>query len=76
MVLRLIPLETKQYQTPIKYYSFQIIILSRMNLRLDQMILKDKTRNEAYNLDYGYAMDRNFNGGEWTITKLPEDDGE
>lgn len=35
-------------------------MLSRMNLRLDQMILKDKTRNEAYNLDYGYAMYRNF----------------
>jgi hypothetical protein len=37
---------------------------------LEQMVLRDPTLNEAFDLDYGYSLDREFVGGEWTRTKL------
>lgn len=37
---------------------------------LEQIVLRDKTLNEVFDLDYGYSMDRDFIGGEWTKTKL------
>lgn len=36
---------------------------------LEQMVLKDKTLNEVFDLDYGQAAEREFVGGRWTITK-------
>jgi len=41
---------------------------------LEQMILKDKTLNEVFDLDYGQAADREFIGGKWTKTKAEDDD--
>jgi hypothetical protein len=43
---------------------------------LEQMVNRDKTLNEVFDLDYGYSMDREFIGGEWTKTKLEDDDEE
>lgn len=36
---------------------------------LEQMIIKDRTLNEVFDLDYGYSMDRDFIGGKWTKSK-------
>ncbi len=41
---------------------------------LEQMILKDKTLNEVFNLDYGQAADREFIGGKWTKMEYDEDE--
>ena len=44
---------------------------------LEQMVIRDRTLNEVFDLNYGYSMDRDFIGGEWTKTKLEEEeDGE
>lgn len=43
---------------------------------LEQMVIKDKTLNEVFDLDYGYSMDRDFIGGEWTKTKLDNEEDE
>ncbi|MBO9566574.1 MAG: DUF4262 domain-containing protein [Niastella sp.] len=40
---------------------------------LEQMVLRDPTLNAAFNLDYGYTLDREFVGGEWTRTKLEDE---
>jgi hypothetical protein len=39
---------------------------------LEEMVIRDKTLNEVFDLDYGYSMDRDFIGGVWTITKLED----
>ena len=41
---------------------------------LEQMIIKDKTLNEVFNLDYGYSAKRKFIGDEWVKEK--EEDSE
>ena len=41
---------------------------------LEQMILRDKTLNEVFDLDYGEAADREFIGAEWTRTVSQDDD--
>jgi len=41
---------------------------------LEEMIISDSTLNEAFDLDYGYSMDRNFIGDEWIRTKSEEED--
>jgi hypothetical protein len=41
---------------------------------LEQVVLRDKTVNEVFALDYGYSMDRDFIGGEWTKTKVENED--
>ena len=43
---------------------------------LEQMILKDKTLNEIFDLDYGQAADREFIGGKWNKTKVEDDEDE
>lgn len=43
---------------------------------LEQIIIKDKTLNEVFDLDYGYSMERNFIGGEWTKTKAEIEENE
>ncbi|WP_213278937.1 DUF4262 domain-containing protein [Chryseobacterium indologenes] len=43
---------------------------------LEEMIISDSTLNEAFDLDYGYSMDRNFIGDEWIRTKSEEEDNE
>ena len=43
---------------------------------LEQMVLRDKTLNDVFYLDYGYSLEREFIGGEWTKTKLEDDDDE
>lgn len=43
---------------------------------LEQMINRDRTLNEVFNLDYGYSAEREFIGGEWTKTKEEYDDEE
>jgi hypothetical protein len=37
---------------------------------LEQMVIRDNTLNEVFDLEYGYSMDRDIIGGEWTKTKL------
>ena len=41
---------------------------------LDQMIKKDKTLNEVFNLDYGEQAMRTFIGDTWTRTALEEEE--
>ncbi|WP_336518542.1 DUF4262 domain-containing protein [Pollutibacter soli] len=36
---------------------------------LEEMVIRDKTLNEAFDLDYGYSMEREYIGGEWTKIK-------
>ena len=43
---------------------------------LEQMVNRDKTLNEVFDLDYGYSMDRDFIGGEWTKTKAEIEEDE
>lgn len=41
---------------------------------LEQMVISDTTLNNAFDLDYGYSMEREYIGGEWTKTKLEFDE--
>jgi Domain of unknown function (DUF4262) len=43
---------------------------------LEQMVIKDKTLNEVFDLDYGEEAEREFVGGQWTRTKTEDDDEE
>jgi hypothetical protein len=43
---------------------------------LEQMIIKDNTLNEVFNLEYGEQARREFIGGQWTRTKTEDDDEE
>jgi len=43
---------------------------------LEQMIVRDKTLNEVFDLDYGYSLDRDDIGGEWTKTKVENEEDE
>lgn len=43
---------------------------------LEQMVISDATLNEAFDLDYGYSMEREYIGGEWTKIKLEDDENE
>ena len=43
---------------------------------LEELILRDRTLNEVFDLDYGEAADREFIGGKWTKTKINYDDNE
>lgn len=43
---------------------------------LEELVQKDKTLNEVFDLDYGEAADREFIGGKWTKTKINYDDDE
>ena len=36
---------------------------------LEQMVIRDKTLNEVFNLDYGYSAERKFIGDEWIKQK-------
>lgn len=45
-------------------------------IALEQMTIKDNTLNEVFNLDYGEQAVREFIGGQWTRTKLEDDDEE
>lgn len=36
---------------------------------LEQMISRDKTLNEVFNLDYGHSAEREFIGDKWIMTK-------
>jgi hypothetical protein len=42
---------------------------------LEQMIIKDRTLNDVFNLDYGEQAKREYIGGQWTRTRT-EDNGE
>jgi len=41
---------------------------------LQELILRDETLNEIYNLDYGEGAEREFIGGQWTRNKVEYDD--
>lgn len=43
---------------------------------LEKMIIKDRTLNDVFNLDYGEVADRAHIGGPWTRTKKENDDEE
>ena len=43
---------------------------------LEQLILRDKTLNDVFNLDYGESADRDFVGGKWTRGKVEYDEEE
>ncbi|MEX6689913.1 hypothetical protein QTN47_20565 [Danxiaibacter flavus] len=43
---------------------------------LEQMVTRDRTLNDAFDLDYGYSMDRDFIGGKWIRTKLDVEENE
>ena len=43
---------------------------------LEQVVLKDKTLNEVFDLGYGYSAEREFVGGEWTTTKIENEEDE
>jgi len=43
---------------------------------LEQMIISDATLNDVFDLDYGYSLERAYIGGEWTRTKLEDDESE
>lgn len=41
---------------------------------LEQMVIKDKTLNEVFDLDYGEAAEREFVGGKWIRNYIEEDE--
>jgi hypothetical protein len=41
---------------------------------LTELILKDNTLNELFDLDYGEAAEREFIGGQWSRSKLENDE--
>jgi hypothetical protein len=43
---------------------------------LEQIILRDKTLNETFFLNYGCSLEREFVGGAWTKAELEENDNE
>ncbi len=43
---------------------------------LEQMLIKDKTLNDVFNLDYGEAANRAYIGGHWTRSKTDNDEEE
>ncbi len=43
---------------------------------LEQMLSKDKTLNDVFDLDYGEQAKRAYIGGQWTRTKTEDDDEE
>ena len=43
---------------------------------LKELILRDKTLNEIFDLDYGEDAEREFLGGQWTRSKFEYDDEE
>ncbi len=43
---------------------------------LEQMVVRDKTLNEVFDLDYGYSAERGFLGDEWIKTKQEADNDE
>lgn len=45
-------------------------------IALEEMILKDKTLNEVFNLDFGESAERGFINGHWTRIENQDDDGE
>jgi len=38
------------------------------------MVVRDKTLNDVFDLDYGYALEREFIGGGWTKSKLEDEE--
>jgi hypothetical protein len=42
-------------------------------LALEQIVLKDPTLNEVFNLDYGESAHREYLGGPWTRSKIEEE---
>ena len=43
---------------------------------LEEMLLKDKTLNEVFNLDFGELAERDFINGHWTRMETQDDDDE
>ena len=43
---------------------------------LEELVLRDKTLNEIFDLDYGEDAAREFLGGQWTRSKFEYDDEE
>lgn len=43
---------------------------------LEELVLRDKTLNEIFDLDYGEGAEREFIGGKWTRNKVEYDDKE
>ena len=41
---------------------------------LEQMVIRDKTLNEVFNLDYGHSAERKYIGDEWIKEKNDEDE--
>lgn len=41
---------------------------------LEQMVIKDRTLNEVFDLDYGEEAEREFLGGQWTRNNIEEDE--
>ena len=43
---------------------------------LEQLVLKDATLNEVFDLEYGESAERKFVGGKWSITQMENNDEE
>ncbi len=41
---------------------------------LEQMVIKDRTLNDVFDLDYGEEAEREFVGGQWTRNNIEEDE--
>lgn len=41
---------------------------------LEQLVLRDKTLNEVFDLDYGEAANRDSIGGHWTRSKVANEE--
>lgn len=54
-----------QFLTEGEFKTEDIVIVA-----LEQIILRDKTLNEVFDLDYGEEAEREFIGGEWIKNKL------
>ena len=43
---------------------------------LEQLVQRDKTLNDVFELGYGEAADRDYIGGQWTKSKVEKEDEE
>ena len=43
---------------------------------LEELVLRDKTFNDVFNLGYGEAADREYIGGKWTRSKVDDQEEE
>ncbi|HLP19511.1 MAG TPA: DUF4262 domain-containing protein [Chitinophagales bacterium] len=54
----------------------QALIEDACIIALEQLVIRDKTLNEVFDLEYGEQAEREYIGGKWTRSKVTEEEEE